>query len=370
MSRSPAEVAGEHGLELLDGEGVGHPGLVGRDGEGHAHHLPVRVDQRAPGVARRQLGRQHQHLAAGAVAVVDVGAGGGDLVADLERADLQRPAARVAEHPAGVAVLATRTGSGARSLSSVLQDGQVPLAGRTPRPRRRGSAPSDSSTSVPSSPATTWALVTTRSSSTTEAAAVLDAPARQALDLHRGLADPARPSPPTARWPRAAARGRAPAGGRRTPGGTGRRRRAAQRLRVSGGLGKRSATAWAIEDVRACRPSSPARGRGSAAGATGPPPRPPRRRGPPPPGRSAARSRAAARPAGWSPAAGRPPGRGSASRQQVATATMVLVVSLASWIRGSSCGSTHGAGDDAEGQPQPRRRPGEEPQAVAARRPR
>src|SRR5438034_703505 len=74
----------------------------GGDGERHAGDRAAGVDQGGARVAGPEVAGQDEHLAPGLLAVVEVAADGGDDVAHLVGRHGERPAARVAEHGAGV----------------------------------------------------------------------------------------------------------------------------------------------------------------------------------------------------------------------------------------------------------------------------
>ena len=120
-------------------------------------------------VAGGQLGRQHQHVAAGAAAVVDVAADGRDLLGHPERADLAALRHRGARTPRRCRRSRRRASGEGGRLAVGAQHREVAV-GVERHDRRRRSVPpvGQRRPRCSSSPATTWALVTTRSVPTTK----------------------------------------------------------------------------------------------------------------------------------------------------------------------------------------------------------
>ena len=236
--RSPARTA----FELGHGEGVGDVGTVEGDGEDHADHVAVGIDEGRAGVAGLEVGGEDQHLAGDLVAVVDVGAGGLGHLADRER---RRPQA---VRPAGARRRRPRRPRRSCRGRAPAGRGRAPGArrgrgsGRRPPPRRapRSRRCAPRSSRPRRRPRGRWSPPARR---------------RRRSRSPPGCGRRPRPRPSRSTGPprrrraagcsstSAAARRRASSRAPRRPAGTGPRRPGAAACRcVSGGSGKRSST--------------------------------------------------------------------------------------------------------------------------------
>ena len=376
LDRRGAARTASTALHLAVRQGVGRAGPVGGDGEGHADDRRRRRRPAAPPespgcrsaarmntsrlvvrAGRRGRGRRADTfwpIAAGATASASCAAGVAEHGAGPHRpvpvAD--RPAASVAE--AGHA-----------------QQGEVAVGveARRPWPASVRAVGLRAPAVCWRSPATTWALVTTRSAATAKPLPSWMRSQASPSTLTVDAGDPVACTASEARARPAAARGPAPGAGRRTPAGRCRRRPGGAGpagCRAAGGSGRRSHGRW--PSCAPAAPASPARRPSTAAAAT---PRRGRRAAPTP--APTARSTVAERPDRAGPGGG---ARRASSPSAWPTKRAAdqdrrrRAAAGRSGRRRPSASTTPGrkpGGDDQpDGQPDPRRDPGQEAEPVAA----